>query len=70
MEGVERQSIAGEIPNPINPPAGCHFNPRCPYVMPHCKTIVPPLYHVGRAKVLCHLYAEDGVNAAQPLPAP
>jgi len=70
MEGVERQSIAGEIPNPINPPAGCHFNPRCTYVMAHCKTIVPPLYRVGRAQVLCHLYAEDGVNAAQPLPAP
>ncbi|WP_353645303.1 oligopeptide/dipeptide ABC transporter ATP-binding protein [Mesorhizobium sp. WSM2239] len=70
MEGVERQSIAGEIPNPINPPRGCHFNPRCPHVMPHCKTIVPPLYQVGRAKVLCHLYAEDGVNTAQPpLPA-
>jgi len=68
MEGVERQSIAGEIPNPINPPRGCHFNPRCPYVMPHCKTIVPPLYQVGSAKVLCHLYA-DGVNAALPPPA-
>jgi peptide/nickel transport system ATP-binding protein len=68
MEGVERQSIAGEIPNPINPPAGCHFNPRCPYVMPHCKTIVPPLYQVGSAKVLCHLYA-DGVDAALPPPA-
>jgi peptide/nickel transport system ATP-binding protein len=67
MEGVERQSIAGEIPNPINPPAGCHFNPRCPYVMPHCKTIVPPLYQVGSAKVLCHLYA-DGVDAALPPP--
>ncbi|NGO50772.1 ABC transporter ATP-binding protein [Mesorhizobium camelthorni] len=65
MEGAERQSIAGEIPNPINPPAGCHFNPRCPYVMPHCKTTVPPLYQVGSAKVLCHLYA-DGVNAALP----
>jgi peptide/nickel transport system ATP-binding protein len=68
MEGVERQSIAGEIPNPINPPAGCHFNPRCPYVMPHCRTIVPPLYQVGSAKVLCHLYA-DGVDAALPPPA-
>jgi len=68
MEGVERRSIAGEIPNPINPPRGCHFNPRCPYVMPHCKTIVPPLYQVGSAKVLCHLYA-DGVDAALPPPA-
>jgi peptide/nickel transport system ATP-binding protein len=66
MEGVERRSIAGEIPNPINPPPGCHFNPRCPHVMPHCKTSVPPLYEVSRAKVLCHLYAESDAYVAPP----
>jgi len=60
MEGVERLSIAGEIPNPINPPPGCHFHPRCPHVMPQCRTVVPPPYAVGDAKVLCHLYAGGG----------
>ncbi|THF59489.1 ABC transporter ATP-binding protein [Ollibium composti] len=62
MEGVERPSIAGEIPNPINPPSGCHFHPRCPHVMPQCRTVVPPSYAVGDAKVLCHLY--DGTDHA------
>jgi peptide/nickel transport system ATP-binding protein len=59
MEGVERLSIAGEIPNPINPPAGCHFHPRCPFVMPQCRTTVPARYAVGDAGVLCHLYGTD-----------
>jgi peptide/nickel transport system ATP-binding protein len=65
MEGVERLSIAGEIANPINPPPGCHFHPRCPYVMPQCRSVVPPLYTVGNARVLCHLYAE-GVGGIAP----
>lgn len=59
MEGVERRSIAGEIPNPLNPPPGCHFHPRCPQAMPHCKSDMPPLCHVGEADVLCHLYTDD-----------
>jgi peptide/nickel transport system ATP-binding protein len=62
MEGVERLAIAGEIPNPINPPPGCHFHPRCPYVMPQCRSVVPPHYAVGDARVLCHLY--DGTEHA------
>jgi len=68
MEGIERQSIAGEIPNPINPPRGCHFNPRCPRVMPHCKTTVPPLHQVGNARVLCHLYGDGNTPTPQPVP--
>ncbi|TJV53843.1 MAG: ATP-binding cassette domain-containing protein [Mesorhizobium sp.] len=66
MEGIERQSIAGEIPNPINPPPGCHFHPRCPYVMPQCRSVVPPLYTVGNAKVLCHLHGAGGAGGIKP----
>ncbi|TWH00636.1 peptide/nickel transport system ATP-binding protein [Mesorhizobium sp. J18] len=64
MEGVEREPIAGEIPNPVNPPPGCHFNPRCPHVMEHCRTTVPPLCEVNQANVLCHLY--EGGALARP----
>jgi peptide/nickel transport system ATP-binding protein len=56
MEGIERRSIAGEIPNPINPPPGCHFHPRCPHVMEACRTAVPPAFRVGTTEVRCLLY--------------
>lgn len=59
METVEREPIAGEIPNPINPPRGCHFHPRCPKVMPRCRSETPPAYAVDGARVRCHLYAPD-----------
>ncbi|WP_187968062.1 ABC transporter ATP-binding protein [Aquibium microcysteis] len=58
MAGKERLAIAGEIPNPVNPPSGCHFHPRCPFVMPHCRTVVPPVLARGDAGVRCHLFAE------------
>lgn len=48
--------IAGEIPSPLNPPPGCHFHPRCPYVMPVCKSEVPVLeQRQSLREVSCHL---------------
>ncbi len=58
MAGVERQAIAGEIPNPVNPPPGCHFHPRCPQAMAHCARDIPPVHLVGSARVRCHLFAD------------
>jgi peptide/nickel transport system ATP-binding protein len=37
----------GEIPSAINPPEGCHFHPRCPFVMPKCREARPPLREVA-----------------------
>jgi peptide/nickel transport system ATP-binding protein len=37
------QPIAGQPPSLINPPKGCPFHPRCPYVMDRCRTETPPL---------------------------
>ncbi len=65
MEGKERLAIAGEIPNPVNPPPGCHFHPRCPFVMPHCRTDIPPAFDVSGAGVRCHLFAPDRQLAAE-----
>ncbi len=48
--------LAGEVPSPLRPPAGCRFHPRCPHAMPHCATDPPDLrLHAGR-QVACHLY--------------
>jgi peptide/nickel transport system ATP-binding protein len=48
----------GEIPNPINPPSGCRFHPRCPYVMEVCSQKEPSLLPAGEERlVACHLHA-------------
>jgi peptide/nickel transport system ATP-binding protein len=37
MTGRQRAPVAGEVPSPINPPAGCTFHPRCPFANERCK---------------------------------
>jgi peptide/nickel transport system ATP-binding protein/oligopeptide transport system ATP-binding protein len=39
----ERIRLPGEIPSPINPPSGCTFHPRCPFVKDECKKTIPGL---------------------------
>jgi peptide/nickel transport system ATP-binding protein len=49
-------AIKGEIPSPLNPPPGCHFNPRCPHAMPVCRDVVPGLREVAPGhRSACHL---------------
>jgi len=53
----ERIVLSGEIPNPMNPPAGCRFHPRCPKAMPHCRTEEPAWREIQRGHfTACHLY--------------
>ena len=58
--GRKRQSVElrGDIPNPINPPAGCHFHPRCPDAEEQCKIKDTHLVeiHPGH-RVACHVHA-------------
>jgi oligopeptide transport system ATP-binding protein len=42
----QRVVLEGDVPSPINPPAGCRFHTRCPYVIEACKQIVPPLVEI------------------------
>lgn len=51
VEGPE-----GETPSLLNPPSGCRFHPRCPYVMEICKTTEPELMMVGSVQVACWLF--------------
>jgi oligopeptide/dipeptide ABC transporter, ATP-binding protein, C-terminal domain len=50
--------IAGELPNPLNPPDGCAFHKRCPYSTERCAKEVPALRQVSTRQVACH-YAEQ-----------
>ncbi|WP_299692293.1 oligopeptide/dipeptide ABC transporter ATP-binding protein [uncultured Tateyamaria sp.] len=52
--GREVPPPQGEIPDPINPPPGCAFNPRCPLAAERCRTERPTLRDVRGARVACH----------------
>jgi peptide/nickel transport system ATP-binding protein len=53
----KRMVIQGEIPSAINPPHGCRFNPRCPFVFDRCRVEEPELIEHGTGHfVACHLY--------------
>ncbi|HEY7430215.1 MAG TPA: oligopeptide/dipeptide ABC transporter ATP-binding protein [Streptosporangiaceae bacterium] len=61
-----KPALAGELPNAIDRPAGCHFHPRCPMVMPVCKEREPALTQLSSGRrVACHLHgpAVDGQQA-------
>ena len=59
-------ALAGEIPSPIDPPAGCHFHTRCPFVEAHCRTEQPPLVPLGSADrlVACHVRRREAASPA------
>jgi peptide/nickel transport system ATP-binding protein len=59
MTGAARTAIAGEVPNPLAPPPGCAFHPRCPLAMARCRSEPPPLRRVeAGVEVACHAVAD------------
>jgi peptide/nickel transport system ATP-binding protein len=61
--GAARQRIVlkGDVPSPVNPPKGCRFHTRCPYVFDRCRTEEPELQLIGQGHfTACHLHEVPG----------
>jgi peptide/nickel transport system ATP-binding protein len=76
MTGKSRVAVAGEVPNPLDPPPGCTFHPRCPYANDRCRREIPELRAVGggaHGEAACHAVEEGRlpprvVPLAHPVP--
>jgi oligopeptide/dipeptide ABC transporter ATP-binding protein len=58
MTGRARRPVEGEIPNPIDPPRGCAFHPRCRFANARCRVELPRLLATGTSLVACHAVEE------------
>lgn len=61
----DREPVAGEVPNPIDPPPGCSFHPRCPFANDRCRRERPELIDLEGTLVACHA-AEEGRLPVEP----
>jgi peptide/nickel transport system ATP-binding protein len=62
MTGKQRTPVAGEVPNPLDPPTGCAFHPRCPHAFERCKVERPNLIdHPDGGQVACHAVEEKRI---------
>jgi len=62
--GPRMTAVAGEVPNPLDPPPGCAFHPRCPHADARCRREVPSLRAVdGDGEVACHAVEEGRLPA-------
>ena len=70
MTGVARTAVGGEVPNPLDPPTGCTFHPRCRYANERCQSELPLLKAVPHAgsdagMVACHAVEEGRLPPAE-----
>ena len=64
MSGKPRTPVAGEVPNPLAPPAGCAFHPRCPHADARCARERPLPLADGASLVACHAVQEGRLRGA------
>ena len=68
LSGIDKQPLAGDPPNPINPPSGCRFHPRCALASPVCSQRVPQPVVAEAAHAVACLVHEPG--SGHPMAAP
>lgn len=61
----KRIVLEGEVPSPLNPPAGCPFAGRCKYATESCKLKKPSTYEYDNRKVACNLYSPENLAKYQ-----
>ena len=61
MSGRARTPVQGEVPNPLSPPSGCAFHPRCPHANTRCATERPVLSMLKGVQVACHAVEEGRI---------
>ncbi len=61
MTGRARTPVQGEVPNPLNPPSGCAFHPRCPHADARCSRERPALTAFKGVQVACHAVEEGRI---------
>ncbi|WHZ12683.1 MAG: ABC transporter, ATP-binding protein (cluster 5, nickel/peptides/opines) [Burkholderiaceae bacterium] len=59
--GRARTPVQGEVPNPLNPPTGCTFHPRCPHADERCRSERPVLRELHGSRVACHAVEEGRI---------
>ncbi|MEA2756918.1 MAG: peptide/nickel transport system ATP-binding protein [Aliidongia sp.] len=67
MTGRARPPVIGEVPNPIDPPRGCAFHPRCAFANERCRVERPKLRADGGNLVACHAVEEGRLAAFSPI---
>jgi peptide/nickel transport system ATP-binding protein len=69
MTGRARTPVAGEVPNPLNPPTGCAFHPRCPWANERCKRERPELLPTpSGGTAACHAVEEGRLPETRAVP--
>ena len=59
--GRARTPVQGEVPNPLNPPTGCTFHPRCPHANDRCRSTRPQFLDFAGVKIACHAVEEGRI---------
>jgi peptide/nickel transport system ATP-binding protein len=70
MTGKSRTAVGGEVPNPLDPPPGCPFHPRCPFANDRCRREIPRLLaNDAGGEAACHAVEERRLPARVPVAA-